>query len=173
MGSRAADRLRPLPHEDRRGTGDLQPGQSLDIQKTQQEKYENLERQNRQFNRDFLNLQQEERTIYKQAEQETKLQIAAVLEELKKLSVSTKNLAKEVEIASKQVPVEPGVYHVNFFEKLRQTMIDLRKKIDDSASWLSTFNQRSHKKSYYWRQVKKSGTKFMLSQERYMATQAG
>jgi uncharacterized phage-associated protein len=92
---------------------------------------------------------------------------------LKNLAVATKDLVQEVEKATKIEPVDPGLYHLNFFEKLKQTIITLRKKIEDSANWLALFNQRSKKKNYYWSQVRKSGTKFMLSQERYMATQAG
>jgi len=76
-------------------------------------------------------------------------------------------------VASKLEPVEPGVYHLNFFERPKQAIIIFRKKIEDSASWLALFNQRAKKRGYYWTQFKKSGTKFLLSQERYMATQAG
>ena len=82
-------------------------------------------------------------------------------------------MSKEVEIAAMQAPVEPGVYHLNFLEKLRETIIFLSKSIKESFNWLAVCNSRAKKRSHYWSQVKKSGTKYMLSQERYMATQAG
>jgi hypothetical protein len=151
-------------------SGELKPDQPVEVVPTPQEAQ--LERQTERFHQEYLDINRQEKLVYKETERETRMQIAVVLEELKKLSVSTKKLAKEVEIAAHQVP-EPGVYHLNFFTKLRQTLKSLRKKIDDSSTWLSAFNQRAGKKGYYWGQVKKSGTKFMLSQERYMATQAG
>lgn len=154
--------------------GELQPDQALDLQKARSEtQTEDLNRQSREFYQDYLDIRKEERLIYSRVEQETKLQVAAVLEELKKLALSTKNLAKEVEVAAHQVPVNPGSYHLNFFEKLRETLILLKKRIDESATWLSAFNQRSKRRNYYWNQFKKSGSKFLLSQERYMSTQAG
>lgn len=149
-------------------SGMLKPNEALSLNEIREK-----EQFRRQLNREFFQVRQEERLVFKQEEQRTKLQIKAIQEELKKLVGSTKELVKEVEIAAKLEPVEPGVYHLNFFERLKQTIIDLRKKIEDSASWLSLFNQRAKRRSYYWAQVKKSGTKFMLSQERYMATQAG
>lgn len=152
-------------------SGELKPNQTLDLKEIAQAVPQ--EKPTFDFQREFLSIRRQEKLVWTRAEQETKLQIAAVLEELKKLASSTKLLAKEVEVAAKQVPVEPGVYHLNFFEKLRKTIILLRKKIDESATWLSAVNHRAKRRNYYWAQVKKSGTKFLLSQERYMATQAG
>lgn len=155
----------------RKSTGELKQNQPFEFSKTNFGN--NLERKTWQFQQEHLDIRHQERLIFTKTEQETKLQIAAILEELKKLALSAKNLAKEVEVAATQVPPEPGVYHVSFFEKLRQTLIFLRKKIDESATWLTAYNHRSKKKNYYWGQFKKSGTKFLLSQERYMSTQAG
>ncbi len=152
----------------RKRSGDLRPNEPLKLEERQEK-----EQLRRQLNREFFRVKQEERLVFKQEEQKTRLQIQAIQEELKKLAESTKDLVKEVEVAAKVEPVDPGVYHLNFFEKLKQTIITLRKKIEDSASWLSLFNQRNRKQGFYWAQVRKSGTKFMLSQERYMATQAG
>jgi len=152
-------------------SGDLRPDQSIELNQAAPQE-PRIEKSPRQFQQEYLDIRHQERVVYKQAEQETRLQISAVIEELKKLSLSTKKLAKEVDVASHQV-TEPGAYHLNFFERLRQTLIVLRKQIDNSATWLSAFNQRGKKRSYYWGQVQKSGSKFMLSQERYMSTQAG
>lgn len=127
----------------------------------------------RRFEQEFRQPRPVEKLVFDQNQQEIKLQVAAIQEELKKLALSTQNLAKEVKTAAQQTPVEPGVYHVSFFEKLRQTLVLLKKRIDESATWLAEFNHRAKKRNYYWAQVRKSGTKFMLSQERYMATQVG
>lgn len=114
-----------------------------------------------------------EKVVFSKADQQTKMQIQSIQEELKKLAASTQNLAQEMQVAVMQAPVNPGVYHVSFFEKLRQTIIAIKKRIDQSASWLGAMNAKGKKQSYYWSQVGKSGTKYMLSQERYMQTSAG
>ena len=122
---------------------------------------------------EFTNIVQQERSIFKRAEQEVRLEIEAVRTEIVKLIKTVKGMSREVEIAAMQAPVEPGSYHLNFLEKLRETVIFLTKNIRESFNWLSVCNQRAKKRGHYWSQVHKSGTKFMLSQERYMATQAG
>ena len=116
---------------------------------------------------------QEERLIFHHKQEEAKLQIKAVQEELKKLASATTGLSNEVKKAVFTAAVEPGTYHENFFDRIRNLIELARKKIVESKSWLETFNKRSKKRSHYWFNVKKSGTKFMLSQERYMATQVG
>lgn len=116
---------------------------------------------------------QEEHLVFSRKQEETKLQIKALQEEIKKLADSTQGLSVEVKKAAFQAVVDPGTYHVSFFERLRKIIQFVRKQIVDSRSWLETMNNRSKKRSYYWCHVKKSGTKFMLSQERYMATQVG
>lgn len=156
-----------------RQTGELKPNQPVDLTKKYPEFLQKEEQLERRFQRQFSEIRQQERLVYKQTEQETQLKIRAILAELQKLAESTKNLAKEVEIASAQIPVEPGTYHLSFFERLRQTIILFRKRIEESATWLMAVNQKAKKRNYYWAQVRKSGTKFLLSQERYMATQAG
>lgn len=143
---------------------ELQPGQTIDLK-------ENTPKQTR-FTPEF-NLQYQEKTLWSNEKEEIRWQIAQILKELKKLAQATQNLSKEVDIAIEQTPVEPGKYHLSFLEKLKQTLVLLRKRVTDSATWLAAFNQKVRKRNYYWAQVRKSGTKFMLSQERYMATQVG
>lgn len=115
----------------------------------------------------------QEKIVFSKADQQTKLQIQSIQEELKKLAASTQNLATEIQSAVMQSPVNPGVYHVGFFEKLRLTIIAIKKRVEESASWLHTLNSKSKKQGYYWSQVGKSGSKYLLSQERYMQTSAG
>jgi hypothetical protein len=67
----------------------------------------------------------------------------------------------------------PGTYHLNFFEKLKQFIILMRKQVQDSQSWLEMSYSRKKAQNGYWSGFKKSGTKFSLSSERYMATSSG
>lgn len=99
-------------------------------------------------------------------------ELAAVRQELKALSESIKNLHSEIEKAVEDIPVNPGVYHVNFLQNLRSMLMLLKEQIDDSASWLNVTAGRKQKKQY-WGLYKKHGTKFGLSSERTMATQSG
>jgi hypothetical protein len=107
-----------------------------------------------------------------QIEQETRQQLQAVRAELASLAKSLKNLHQEVQTAIAQEPVDPGIYHLNFYEQLRSFMQVLRQQIEDSRTWLSTFNSRK-KKLGYWGMYKKHGTTFGLSNERSLATAAG
>ena len=116
---------------------------------------------------------QEEKVVYSRREQEIKLQVKALQEELQKLAKTTQGLSREVEKAAFETVVSPGVYHLNFFERLRRWIASFRKKIAQSQLWLQEWNRRAEKRSVYWARVKKHGNKYLLSQERYMATQAG
>ena len=101
-----------------------------------------------------------------------KQQLDAVRAELSALSKSIQMLSTENHKAVNETPVNPGVYHVNFYEKLRAVLQMLREQIDDSRSWL-TMHQSRKKKMGYWGMFKKHGTTFGLSNERSLATSAG
>lgn len=117
-----------------------------------------------------------EKVIYNRREEETKQQIVCVQEEIKKIIVETKGLAIELIEAEKTVSTQvvgAGKYHLNFFDRVKRLLVIARKRIAESKDWLALFNSRKNRKNLYWNKVQKSGTKFMLSSERYMATQAG
>lgn len=156
----------------RKRSGELKPEETIELEHFAREAVER-EKFAQEFEQEILGLRRQEKLVYTKEQQEIKLQVKAIQDELKKLAQSTQGLAKEVEIAAKQAPVEPGVYHLTFFERLRQIIVQFRQRIDDSRTWLAAFNQRAKRRNYYWAQVRKSGTKFMLSAERYMSTQAG
>lgn len=101
-----------------------------------------------------------------------KQQIDAVRMELKTIASSLKSLDTEIQKTITEVPVDPGIYHKNFFDRLSSVLKALREQIDDSRSWLSLTSSRKQKKQY-WGMYKKHGTKFGLSSERTLATQAG
>lgn len=105
-------------------------------------------------------------------EMETKKQIDAIRAELKSLIISLKNLHQEVQTAVSKEDVDPGVYHLNFYDQLRTFIHVLRQQIEDSRTWLSSFTSRK-KKMGYWNMFKKHGTTFGLSNERSIATSAG
>lgn len=115
----------------------------------------------------------QERLLFLHQEEETKKQIKYIQEEIHMLAKTAGEFTKEVQVATFQAPASPGVYHKNFFYHLRSYIQTIRQQIEQSRHWLATTNSRTSKRSYYWGQVGKSGTKFMLSQERYMVTSTG
>lgn len=116
---------------------------------------------------------EQERMVFLRSENENKAQIKAIQEEIQQIAKGIGEMAHEVQVASFQAPVAPGIYHSNFFERMRSYLRALRVKVQQSKNWLAQHNARSAKRSHYWGQVQKSGTKFMLSQERYMVTSTG
>lgn len=101
-----------------------------------------------------------------------KQKLDSVRMELKALASSIKNLNSQIERAIDDIPAHPGIYHVNFLERLRGIIRTLRENIEDSGSWLSLWSGRKQKKNY-WGMYKKHGTTFGLSSERNVSTQAG
>ncbi len=98
--------------------------------------------------------------------------LEAVRMELKTLGATIKKFNSQVERAIEDIPAHPGVYHLNFLERLRGVIMILRQQIEDSSSWLALWSQRKQKRQY-WGMYKKHGTSFGLSSERNVSTQAG
>lgn len=101
-----------------------------------------------------------------------KQQVEAVRAELKMLASSVKAFNQEIQKAVAEQPVQPGIYHLNFMERLRSIIKILREQIEDSRTWLALSANRKKQKGY-WGMFKKHGTSFGLSSERSIATQAG
>lgn len=98
--------------------------------------------------------------------------VAEVRAQLVALAASIKKFNREVERAVEDIPARPGVYHLNFLERLRGVIMILRQQIEDSSSWLALWSHRKQKRQY-WGMYKKHGTSFGLSSERGVSTQAG
>jgi hypothetical protein len=71
-----------------------------------------------------------------------------------------------------QAPIEPGVYHLIFFEKLLEFIKSFRKNIGQAKVWLQSSNKRAQKKNY-WASYKKHGGKFLLAADHYVSRSAG
>lgn len=118
-------------------------------------------------------VKREELVVFSAKEQETKNKVATLLAEVKKLSQAVGKLESQIDNTASIAPVNPGVYHETFFEKLISFVKSMTKNVNSASNWLSTSSSKARKNPYYWQQVKKSGSNFYLSQERYMSTQAG
>lgn len=118
------------------------------------------------------NLSSDERRLSQEKMQELRIQLQAITVEIGKLAASTGNLATQTEIAMIEVPVNPGIYHVIFFEKVLEFLMSFRKKIDQASVWLGSTNKRADKKNY-WSMYKKKGSSFLLSPDHYLSRSAG
>jgi len=119
-----------------------------------------------------------ETLVFSHKEESAKQEIQIIKQEIKTLTVQTGKLSGELIQAEKavsgQIPdIKSGAYYVSFFERIRRLVQLAKKKITESRTWLGEFSGRSKAKSHYWGNVKKSGSKYMLSSERTIATQTG
>jgi len=121
----------------------------------------------------FEEIRREEQIVFSREKQQITTQIETLQIQIKQLAKETAGVMVEAEKAVFTAVTNPGTYHLNFFEKLMQLIKLARKKIHESKTWLQLFNHRSQCKSAYWQGVKTGGTKFMLSSDRTVATQAG
>jgi hypothetical protein len=121
---------------------------------------------------------QSETLIFNCREETAKKEINLIRQEIKSLVVQTGKLSNELLEAEKAVfgnipDIKSGKYYLSFFEGIKNLIILAKKKITESQTWLGVFNKRCQNKSYYWTQVAKSGSKYMMSHDRAVATSVG
>jgi hypothetical protein len=142
-------------------SGEMQPGQPVEFAA------ENSPRNQ------FLKPENISQAPLSREEAGLKEKIKAVRLELMALASSIKALSTEIEKTISETPVNPGIYHSNFFDRLKSMLKLLREQVDDSRTWLMLQTKRKKQKIGYWGLYKKHGTSFGLSNERTLATQAG
>lgn len=157
--------------EKRPVSGDIVAGESLEVSELLSGTYEENKKLKAQlaFER---RIKQEEQAIVKKRQEELKIEVYTLVQEIQKLAKNTQDLDEKVKIASAQAPANPGIYHVIFFQKLIEFVRGFRKKIEQAAVWLNAANERASKKNY-WSMYKKHGGKFLLSGEHYNQRSAG
>ena len=152
-------------------SGELVVGESIEINEVIS-KSKKLEGEN---NRLFLqrNLIEEERRISDEKTNELKMRLKVIQEEMILIAQKTQDMAQETQIAAMQITVDPGLYHIIFFEKLLEFVQSFRKKISEAQTWLNQINKRTSKKNAWGANYKKHGAKYLLSGEHYIARSAG
>ena len=153
-------------------SGEIAMGESLQISEVYSGTHEQNKKlkQQTQFERRLL---EEERIHIEKDRNELRIQLHAVQKEIVTLAQRTEGLARETEIAAMQAPIEPGIYHVIFFEKLFEFIKSFRKKIEEASVWLQSANSRASKKNAWGANYGKHGAKYLLSNEHYVARSAG
>ena len=125
-------------------------------------------------------VRQEEKVIYhtktREREQQTQLLFTEIRKELAELKEANSSLKKEAEKAVATLPPKTGEYHFSFLNHLRRVIAKLRKRVEDTSSWILAWNERQAKRGHFWATFlnrKKGGVQFLLSSEHYMARSAG
>lgn len=93
----------------------------------------------------------EQTDIYNAREERRKKEINEVRMELKKLAEEIAQFYKEVDIAVTQDVVSPGqtgVYHDNFFTKLKEFIQMLRQRISSARTWARQARLKKKKRKY-------------------------
>lgn len=152
-------------------SGELAPGEALEIGEVFSGKREENEKLRGQIALERRLAEEEKRRVEEKGN-DLKLQLHALMQEVYELAKTTQNLGEEVEVASMQAPANPGIYHVIFFEKLLEFVKSFRKKIEDAGLWLQSSNKRAEKKNY-WAMYKKKGSSFLLAPDHYLQRSAG
>ncbi|MDD3531995.1 MAG: DUF5660 domain-containing protein [Candidatus Shapirobacteria bacterium] len=108
--------------------------------------------------------------------QETGAKINQIKEQIKAIADNIGQINHQVEAiktrAEENTPQE-GRYQLGFLELLLSFLKDLRERVEEGNTWLAAFQKKTSKRNYFWNQVKKSGSKFLLSSDRTPATQTG
>lgn len=170
LGKSVVDTFTPGPKPI---SGSLESGQSVKFPDIFSKEEELEEKYKKQAGWQVEIAKKQEQVIYSRKDREVQLQVQALQHEILELTKAGAELSAEVEVAAFNLPPEAGKYHINFFERLRNLIKALKSKIQESSFWLAEWNKKAQKKNYYWRQAKKSGTMFMLSGDRQVATQTG
>jgi hypothetical protein len=144
--------------------GRLFPGQSLHLN---QEKQPNKDIN---WNREFLvkTANEEQRLFVNQHPQEVQQTINEILEEIKKLKLSTDNLTHEIDQASEQNIPEANEYQLKFLQRIKNLIAQFRQNIDQSCVWMECFNRKKSRKNAFWgnvRNKKNGGEQYLFSGE--------
>lgn len=140
------------------------------------EKFQEKKRLEEQRKAEFFQSRTREfHEVYSLKKRQEENKVKQIHEQIKQMTKSMRKLKKEVDVAVQENLTEEnaGIQQESFLDHIKIMLDLLKRQIDSSQTWLHVFNQRSKKKSYYWGQVKKSGSSFMLSNERSVATSVG
>ncbi len=155
----------------RQVSGEISAGEQLIVNDLYSGKHqkEHDERKQIFFERTLL---REERILVEKKTNELKIKLQQITDEIKVIAVTLPNTAEEIQTAQMQASVDPGIYHINFFDKILEFLKNFRKNISHANNWMVSANRRASKKNY-WGRLKTGGAKYMLSGEHYSQRSAG
>lgn len=113
-------------------------------------------------------LQQQEKVLFDQKQQELEKAVVELQDEIKKLTNSTDNLEKDIQNIPLETIPEASEYQVSFLVRIKNFIANFRKNINEASSWLESFAGKKKKRNYFWnmaRDRKKGGDQYMNSNE--------
>jgi len=152
-------------------SGEITAGQSLQMNEVMSGKEEENKRLRAQISLE-RQLSSDEHRVSESKRNELKVELQALMQEVQKVAASTEKLAEVTQVTMMTAPIEPGIYHITFFQNVLEFLQSFRKRIDYAAAWLQSSNKRAEKKNY-WNMYKKKGSSFLLSPDHYLQRSAG
>lgn len=160
------------PGRPQKFSGEISVGESLEMSEVLSGEHQEKKKVEKQLSFE-RRIRIEEDTENEKKINELKIQLNAISKEILQIAQETEELSEDVKLATMQAPIEPGVYHVVFFEKLLEFIKSFRKKISEAHVWLHALNKRAQKKNAWGSRYKKHGAKYLLSGEHYLSRSAG
>ena len=154
-----------------KASGELERGQSFEPAKALTGEFQKEQKAHKQVRFERRLLEEEKAAIEKKNNQ-LKLQLHAITQEIQAVVTSTPKLARQVEVASLVSSVDPGIYHLVFLEKILEFLRSFRKKINNASDWLMATNKRTNKRNF-WNQYKVQKGQALLNPETYSQRSAG
>jgi len=152
-------------------SGEISAGESLQMSEVMSGKEEENKYLRAQISLE-RQLSADEKRVSQEKSNDLRLQLQALMQEVQKVAASTENLAEVTQATMMTAPIEPGIYHITFFQSVLEFLQSFRKRIDYTAAWLQSSNKRAEKKNY-WNMYKKKGSSFLLSPDHYLQRSAG
>lgn len=140
--------------------GDVLSGKKLEQEKAQKQI---------RFERRIL---EEEKTEVEKKNNQLKIQLHAITQEIQAIVAVTPRLARQVEVASLTSAKDPGIYHLIFLEKILEFLKSFKKNIENANAWLAATNKRANKRNF-WNQYKVQKGSALLNPETYSQRSAG
>lgn len=161
-----------VPSLNRRFSGEILPGQALEMNDVYSGKAVENEKAQKMY---FLEkkLREEDHALVERRTAELRLQIKAIHEEVQKAAKATAQLSQEVQVAAFQAPSSTSIYELYFLERIFDFIKSFRKKIENAGVWLRSANRRAAKKNMWGANYKRHGAKYLLSGEHYLQRSAG
>ncbi len=150
-------------------SGDLSAGEELSLEKLEKQVVQ-ITDQGREYVKEVIRASE---ISTKNDSQETEVRMQEILIEIKSLTKSSKQLERKVAVeVIEQGIADPGVYHMNFLDRVLSSLRDVRETVEDSLAWFNALRSKKASRQY-GALAKKKGTSFTLSSERVVATQTG
>jgi hypothetical protein len=144
--------------------GILGLGQTVELGRQNQQ----AEHQNKEIFNQINHLQHEENVLFNQHQKELQRTLEGLREDIQKLASATNNLEKDVENVVISPITEVNEYQLNFFNRIRIFISNMRQNINQAGVWMEAFSAKKKKRNIFWNNVKnkkKGGEQYLFSEE--------